>query len=63
MKVISEKRRMNKLDINVSIKSKSLILKITKYAYGRMKKQNKNIFENDVHALSMTYSNKTLQYR
>ena len=29
----------------------------------RTKKQNKNIFENDVHALSMTYSNKTLQYR
>jgi hypothetical protein len=44
MKVISEKRRMNKLDINVSIKSKSLILEITKYAYGKDEKTKQKHF-------------------
>lgn len=39
-----------------------LIFKITKYVYGKDEKTKQNIFENDVHALMMTYSNKTLQY-
>lgn len=39
-----------------------LIFEITKYVYGKDEKTKQNIFENDVHALILTYSNKTLQY-
>lgn len=39
-----------------------LIFEITKYVYGKDEKTKQNIFENDVHPLIMTYSNKTLQY-